>query len=260
MLHDPEPTGRHCLDHDRAIQVGVTRSDVTMPLWRTRWPKAPAGREKSWGPLGETVHLRNQTVLPKWFRGGVLMLRRAVMIAFILGMLLQSPGREAQASSAKGALLQPVLEVLEKAKLSGSLEFTGNCDGGLPPDLPPLRTITGRGGSTLQTLREILRDDRAIRVEQDQTGRIRMVENAVPTDLLSIQIRHISFDGTYRSGPESGVYTPNQALYVIFCTCLNWQLSLKLMISKFWPQTPAYRVALGNGRLTRRIFRALWMT
>jgi hypothetical protein len=141
--------------------------------------------------------------------------RRALTIAFIVGMLLQSPGREAQASSAKGDLLQPMLEVLEKAKLSGSLEFAGNCDGVFPPGLPPLRTITGRGGSTLQSLREILRDDRAIRVEQDQTGRIRMVENAIPTDLLNIKIRHISFDGTYKSGPESGVYTPNQALDVI---------------------------------------------
>ena len=42
-----------------------------------------------------------------------------------------------------------------------------------------------------------------------------MVENAIPTDLLNIKIRHISFDGTYKSGPESGVYTPNQALDVI---------------------------------------------
>jgi hypothetical protein len=143
------------------------------------------------------------------------MLRRAVMIAFILGMLLQSPGRDAQAGNRQGALLQPVLEVLEKANLSGSLEFTGNCDGVFPPDLPPLRTITGRGGSTLQTLREILRGDHAIRVEQDQTGKIRMIENTIPTDILNIKIRHISFDGTYRSGPEPGVYTPNQALYVI---------------------------------------------
>jgi hypothetical protein len=145
------------------------------------------------------------------------MLRRvaSLTIAFILGMLLQSPARDAQAGSVKGALLQPMLEVLEKANLSGSLEFTGNCDGVFPPDLPPLRAITGRGGSTLQTLREILRDDHAIRVEQDKNGRIRMVENAIPTDLLNIKIRHISFDGTYRSGPESGVYTPNQALDVI---------------------------------------------
>jgi hypothetical protein len=143
------------------------------------------------------------------------MLRRAITIAFIVGMLLQSPGREAQASSAKGDLLQPMLEVLYEAKLSGSLEFTGSCDEGFSPDLPPLRTITGRGGPTLQSLREIFRDDHAVRIEQDQTGKIRMVENAIPTDILNIKIRHISFDSTYRSGPETGVYTPNQALYVI---------------------------------------------
>jgi hypothetical protein len=143
------------------------------------------------------------------------MLRRGLTITFILGMLLRCPGRDAQAGSIKGALLQPMLEVLEKDNLSGSLEFTGNCDGVFPPDLPPLRAIAGRRGSTLQTLREILRDDHAIRVEQDQTGRIRMVENAIPTDLLNIKIRHISFDDAYRSGPESGVYTPNQALYII---------------------------------------------
>jgi len=33
---------RHGLDHDRAIQIGVTRSDVTMPLWRTTRPMALA--------------------------------------------------------------------------------------------------------------------------------------------------------------------------------------------------------------------------
>jgi hypothetical protein len=183
--------------------------------------------------------------------------RRALTIAFIVGMLLQSPGREAQASSAKGDLLQPMLEVLEKAKLSGSLEFAGNCDGVFPPGLPPLRTITGRGGSTLQSLREILRDDRAIRVEQDQTGRIRMVENAIPTDLLNIKIRHISFDGTYKSGPESGVYTPNQALDVILHVP---ELGVYMKAHKI--EFLALRAELGVGvncRLSRRISRGLWM-
>jgi hypothetical protein len=143
------------------------------------------------------------------------MLRRTFTVAFVLSLLVGLVGEDLRASSAKGALLQPMLEVLEKAKLSGSLEFTGNCDGVFPPDLPPIRAIAGRGGSTLQTLREILRDDHAIRVELDVTGKIRMVENAIPTEILNVKIRHISFDGTYTAGPESGVYTPNQALDVI---------------------------------------------
>jgi hypothetical protein len=143
------------------------------------------------------------------------MIRRTFTVAFVLSLLAGPVGEDLRAASTKGVLLQPILEVLDKAKLSGSLEFTGNCDGLYPPDLPPLRAIAGPGGSTLQSLREMLRDDHAIRVEQDSTGNIRMVENAIPTDLLNIKIRHISFDGTYASGPESGVYTPNQALYVI---------------------------------------------
>ncbi len=143
------------------------------------------------------------------------MLRRTFAVAFVLSLLVSLVREDLDASSARGALLQPMLEALEKAKLSGSLEFTGNCDGVFPPDLPPLRAIAESGGSTLQSLREILRDDHAIRVEQDLTAKIRMVENDVPIDLLNIEIRHISFDGTYEAGPESGVYTPNQALYVI---------------------------------------------
>jgi hypothetical protein len=143
------------------------------------------------------------------------MLRRTFTVAVFLSLSAAFVREDLRAGSTEGALLQPMLEVLDEAKLSGSLEFTGNCDGEFPPDLPPLRAIAGRGGSTLQSLREILRDDHAIRVEQDSTGNIRMVENAIPTDLLNIKIRHISFDGTYASGPESGVYTPNQALHVI---------------------------------------------
>ena len=143
------------------------------------------------------------------------MLSRRFAVAFFVSLLAGFVGEDLRASSAKGALLQPMLELLGKAKLSGSLEFTANCDGALPPDLPPLRATAGRGASTLQSLREILRDDHAIRVEQDQTGKIRMVENATPTDILNIKISHISFDGTYAAGPESGVYTPNEALHVI---------------------------------------------
>ncbi|MGC1976169.1 MAG: hypothetical protein WA671_05600, partial [Candidatus Sulfotelmatobacter sp.] len=38
--HDLASMDRHCLDHDRAVQIGVTRLDVTMQLWKADWRTA----------------------------------------------------------------------------------------------------------------------------------------------------------------------------------------------------------------------------
>jgi hypothetical protein len=140
---------------------------------------------------------------------------RAFGIIFSVAVVLGILGQDLRGASSEGKLLLPMLEILGNAKLSGSLEFTGRCDGGFLPTLPPLRMSAEGGGSTLQALREIFRDDHAIGVQRDPGGKIRMVESAIPTDLLNIKIRHITFDGIYASGPENGVYTPNQALHVI---------------------------------------------
>jgi hypothetical protein len=137
--------------------------------------------------------------------------RRALTVAFIVGVLLWSRGQEARAAGRKAALLQPMLEVLDKAKLSGSLEFSGRCELQDFPDFPQFRAAETSGGSSPQALREILADDAAMRVMQNPEGTIRMIESGVPTDLLNIRISHISFE----NNENTGVYAPNAALRFI---------------------------------------------
>ena len=43
---------------------------------------------------------------------------------------------------------------------------------------------------------------------------IRVVQKGVPQDILSIRIKHISFNGVYSTG-DFGVSSPNEALHII---------------------------------------------
>jgi hypothetical protein len=97
----------------------------------------------------------------------------------------------------KQATLKPLLEVLDRAKVSASLEFSGSCesfDSRHFPDFPKLRAPENSAGNVLQTVRGMLADDPSIRVTQESNGTIRMIEDGVPTDFLTLKIEHISFD------------------------------------------------------------------
>src|SRR5713101_7717431 len=86
---------------------------------------------KAYSPSSRTVlivDLAQPMLLTKWVMRDIVMVRRAIAAAFIVCMLVWSLGQEARAAGAKAAALQPTLEVLDKAKLSGSLEFSGHCD------------------------------------------------------------------------------------------------------------------------------------
>lgn len=105
-------------------------------------------------------------------------------------------GQETSAANPKTvAPFRPILEVLDRAKASGSLELSLHCDVGSPPPvyLPRLQPARS-GGIPLQALREILADNPAIQVGQDSNGTFRMIEAGVPTDLLNVRISHISFE------------------------------------------------------------------
>jgi hypothetical protein len=146
------------------------------------------------------------------------MLRYALSLIFIVGMLVGAPRQEAWASSTIGpGALQPILEVLDKAKLSGSLEFTGWYEPGYPRYFPQFHSPAMSEGTPLQILRDMFADNLAVRVTQDSDGTIRMIENGVLADLLNVRISHISFDGygSHTANEEAGEYTPNGALYVI---------------------------------------------
>lgn len=112
--------------------------------------------------------------------------------------------------------LLPILEILDKANLSGSVEFSGPCNSFVRPGFPefPQASITATSdGSTLQNLRNLFANDKAMRVTQDSDGTIRMREPGVPRDILSVWIDQISFD----TG-GGGVFNANAALNFILST------------------------------------------
>lgn len=156
------------------------------------------------------------------------MLRRAFAVTFMVSVLavgalgqkpnsknatLRPKGREAGVATIWS--LQPILEVLNKAKLSGSLEFSGSCDSLAPtdfPDFPQVRTPVTSGGTPLQTLREIFAGDPAMQVSQDPNGTVRMIEKGVPIDIMSVRIDHILFGDKDKGGYT---YSANGALSII---------------------------------------------
>jgi hypothetical protein len=108
-----------------------------------------------------------------------------------------------------------ITEVLSKAQLSGSLEYSGVCDfHKVYPDFPQLRWPTGHDSSPLEFLQTMFDVDPYMRVTQDSDGKIRMVETDVPSDLLSVQIQHLSFypADARQSDPVHG---PGMALLAI---------------------------------------------
>ncbi len=143
------------------------------------------------------------------------MVRHAFAAAFIVGLLVMGSQGQIPWPTSREASLQPILEVLDNAKLSGSLEFSGRCDSLSLPELPQFRAPATSGGSPLQTLREMLADDPAMQVTQDPDGTIRMVESGVATDILSVKIARIPFRGGQPPAPRP-VYNPNAALMHIF--------------------------------------------
>jgi hypothetical protein len=144
------------------------------------------------------------------------MLRLVLSAVFIVVMPIWSSAQETTAGSPKlTSPLQPLLEALDGANASGSVEFSEHCDGGTHWTFPPLRSPTNTGGSLLQVVREMFADDAAIQVNQNADGMIRIVENGARTDLLDIRISRVSFDS---NGVPAGAFSPNTALRTILDT------------------------------------------
>jgi hypothetical protein len=101
--------------------------------------------------------------------------------------------------------------VFSKAQASGSLEYWGVCNfKELYPDFPKLRAVSsqeGQEGSVLESLREMFSADPEMRVSRDTDGKIRMIEDDVPTDLLDVKIQHLKW--------LAGSHGPNMAVRAI---------------------------------------------
>jgi hypothetical protein len=131
--------------------------------------------------------------------------------------------------------LMPVLLALDKAKASGSLEFSGNWDAGQVPTFPPFAFPKTFEGPLIPTLREILAVVPTVQVTEDRNGLIRMIDPSIPTDILNVRISHIEFRGN--TGDSEGPnYNPDDGL-----TCI-----------KRTPEVTAFAEAHGFDWLTGR--------
>ena len=149
------------------------------------------------------------------------MIRHGFVFIFMIGLsVLVCQGQGSAYFSSKQASLLPLLEVLDKAGVSGSLEFSGSCDsfnGPEFPEFPEFRAPATSVGPALQIVREMFAQNPSMRVTQDADGTIRMIQHSVPTDILNLKISHISFE-TGRPPAQHPIYSANAALAHVFET------------------------------------------
>lgn len=111
------------------------------------------------------------------------------------------------------ATIPPILDVLGREHLSGSLEYWGSCNEHYIPNFPKVTRPLGDSASPLQVLREMFANDEKMQVTQNPDGTIRMREADVPRDLLNVKIAHISFDDEQKKGDP--MYSPRMVLNFI---------------------------------------------
>lgn len=143
--------------------------------------------------------------------------RGGITLCWILGFSLliggtaRSGGQVAHAADQEVfvAPLRPLLDALAGAGVSGSIELSGRCAAG--PSFPNLRSVSTGGGSPLEVARELFADDPAMKVKQEGDGTVRMVEAGISAELLSVKIKHLSFE---RNGVplQSAAFSPSSAL------------------------------------------------
>jgi hypothetical protein len=96
--------------------------------------------------------------------------------------------------------------VFSESDAAGSLEYWGVCNKEFYPDYPKLRATSDPEASAVESLRKMFSVDPKMRVSQDADGKIRMIEQDVPNDLLDVKIHHLHFPVEYH-GPAIAVIT-----------------------------------------------------
>ena len=108
--------------------------------------------------------------------------------------------------------LLPLLQVLDRAGLSGSVEISGVCDA---KSLPPFSQLGQKGSDSIPTmLSEKLPSGRGFRVAQDPNGLIRVIEPNVASDFLKLRISHIAFEGS----KHKPLFHANYAMWSVLST------------------------------------------
>jgi len=95
--------------------------------------------------------------------------------------------------------------IFSNAHASGSLEYWGVCNfKEFYPDFPKLKAISSHEVSAVDLLQEMFSLDPEMRVSQDRDGKIRMIEEDVPSDLLDVKIHFLRFPAEYH-GPHTAI-------------------------------------------------------
>jgi hypothetical protein len=140
-------------------------------------------------------------------------------MVFVFGLAVaESQGQGPAYYASKQASLLPLLEVLNNAGVSGSLEFSGACNSFNGPDFPEFPQFDAPAkntGSPLQTVHEMFARNPSMQVTQDPDGTIRINQRDVPTDTLNIKIARVSFESG-RQPAQRPIYNANAALAHVF--------------------------------------------
>jgi hypothetical protein len=152
------------------------------------------------------------------------MSRFGLVVGFIVGIALCSKGQESLAPSHKLIRpLQPILEVLRSANVSGSLILSAHCgeNRAIPfsfpvfRHFPSLQILGSSERSPLETLRGMFAADKAIKVTKDRDGTIRIIEDGVQANLLGTRISHIAFESTRLPSQNAAFYASAALLRTI---------------------------------------------
>lgn len=136
----------------------------------------------------------------------------SIAITLAVGLFGRSSAQETTLFRPDPKPLLPLLQVLDRASLSGSLEISGDCGSARFSRFPQFPQVgQGKSDSTLTMLGEMLSIDRDLSVTQDSNGIIRIIGPEVPTDFLSVRIRHITFED-YK---HNGLWSANAAMLAV---------------------------------------------
>jgi len=138
-----------------------------------------------------------------------------LMLTFVIvvqGPVIAGDKEGARTYAPRGEPVRLILEILDRASLSASFEFSGACPGH-NPNFPPLG-IVRLGHDPIRDLHKVLADHPNIQIQQDSSGIVRMVERGIPKDILNVRIGHVSFDREGNNG-KYGTYSPSSATATI---------------------------------------------
>ena len=88
--------------------------------------------------------------------------------------------------------LRQIDDVLQSARVSGSLVYSSCGFQRELPDRVPIQFLSDYSGEPRDVLNKMFRDDPKMRITEEP-GIIRMAESDIPTELLDFKIHHLSF-------------------------------------------------------------------